>query len=266
MSDSHHDYSALDRPEVRMFLFYPRQEEFRAVPKDNVINILIPVEDNVVIGSTFHSTGKTNPTILFFHGNGEIVADYDDLAPIYNNLGINFLIVDYRGYGRSTGVPSVSAMMSDCHTIMEFVTQWLSDHEFTGPFVVMGRSLGSASALELAATYQDKIDGIIIESGFAYLLPLLQLMGINVRLLGISEEDGCRNLEKIRLFEKPVLIIHAEYDHIIPFSDGQALFDASITSDKTFIKIDGANHNDIMFRGFKIYMQGIHDFIGKLQK
>ncbi len=263
MSHSNPDYSALDRPEVRMFLFYPRQEEFRAVPKDNVIDILIPVEENVVIGSTFHSAGKTNPTILFFHGNGEIAADYDDLAPIYNNLGINFFIVDYRGYGRSTGVPTVSAMMSDCHSIMEFVMKWLSNNEFTGPFVIMGRSLGSASALELAAAYQDRIDGIIIESGFAYLMPLLQLMGINVRHLGISEEDGCRNLEKICLFEKPVLIIHAEYDHIIPFSDGQTLFDASIASDKTFIKIDGANHNDIMFRGFKIYMQGIHDFIGK---
>lgn len=265
MSYSHPDYSVLDRPEVRMLLFHPRHEDFRAVPKDNVIDILIPVEDNVIIGATFHSAGKTNPTILFFHGNGEIAADYDDLAPIYNNQGINFFIVDYRGYGRSTGIPSVSAMMNDCHAIMEFVTRWLGDHECTGPLVVMGRSLGSASALELAATCQDSIDGIIIESGFAYLMPLLQLMGINVRLLGISEEDGCRNLEKIRLFEKPVLIIHAEYDHIIPFSDGQALFDASIASDKKLIKIDGANHNDIMFRGFKIYMQGIHDFIGKFR-
>ena len=112
MSRFNSDYSVLDRPEVRMFLFYPRQEEFRAVPKDNVIDILIPVEDDIVIGSTFHSAGKTNPTILFFPGNGEIAADYDDLAPIYNSLGINFFIVDYRGYGRSTGVPTVSAMMN----------------------------------------------------------------------------------------------------------------------------------------------------------
>lgn len=264
MSHHHHDYSALDRPEVLMFLFHPRREEFRTPPKDNTIDILIPVGDAVVIGSTFHSAGKTNPTILFFHGNGEIVADYDDLAQIYNSLGINFFIVDYRGYGRSTGSPSVGSMMEDCHTILNYVLKWLSDNDFTGPFVIMGRSLGSASALELAANYRDRIDGIIIESGFAYLTPLLELMGINARRLGISEEDGCRNLEKIRLFDKPVLIIHAEYDHIIPFSDGKALFDACNASDKRLIKIDGADHNDVMFRGFKTYMKEIHDFIGNL--
>ena len=46
------------------------------------------------------------PSILFFHGNGEIVADYDDLGPLYNRMGINFLAADYRGYGRSTGRPT----------------------------------------------------------------------------------------------------------------------------------------------------------------
>ena len=264
MSHPHPDYSALDRHEVLTFLFHPRHEEFRTAPKDNTLDILIPVEDDIVIGSTFHGVGKTNPTILFFHGNGEIAADYDDMAPLYNTLGINLFIVDYRGYGRSTGSPSVNAMMGDCHSILNYVTQWLNDNNFTGPFVVMGRSLGSASALELAANHRERIDGIIIESGFAHLIPLLELMGINLRHLGISEEDGCHNLEKIRLFDKPVLIIHAEYDHIIPFSDGQALFDACIASDKTLIQIDGANHNDIMFQGFKVYMKGIHDFIEKL--
>lgn len=56
---------------------------------------------------------KNAPTLLFFHGNGEIVEDYDDIAQIYLKLGINFLPVDYRGYGRSTGSPTVTAMMRD---------------------------------------------------------------------------------------------------------------------------------------------------------
>ncbi|MCK7515883.1 MAG: lysophospholipase [Desulfobacterales bacterium] len=84
--------------------------------------------------------------ILFFHGNGEIVDDYDDLGPFYNRLGINFLAVDYRGYGNSTGKPTTSAMLADCHVIFKFVNDWLREKGYTGALIVMGRSLGSASA------------------------------------------------------------------------------------------------------------------------
>ena len=122
---------------------------------------------------------ESAPNVLFFHGNGEIVADYNDLGPLYISNGLNFMPVDYRGYGRSTGRPTVAAMMMDCHSIFEFTKRWLRDNGYTGRFIVMGRSLGSAPALELASHYKDQIDGLIVESGFAYTGPLLALVGIN---------------------------------------------------------------------------------------
>ena len=197
---------------------------------------------------------ESSPNILFFHGNGEIVADYDEMGPMYNGMGINFLPVDYRGYGRSTGKPTVTAMMRDCHTIFDYVREWLKKERFTGPFILMGRSLGSASVLELASHYQPHTDGLIVESGFSHAGPLLQLLGIDLASLGFSEEEGFRNIDKIRTFDNPTLIIHAEYDHIIPFSDGQDLYDASPALDKTLLKIPGANHNDIFARGLSDYM------------
>jgi fermentation-respiration switch protein FrsA (DUF1100 family) len=255
------DYSILDRPEIISFLFYPRKEGFFSggVHGDN--DILIPVAEDVVIGARFHSAGTSAPTILFFHGNGEIVSDYDDLGPLYVRLGINFLPVDYRGYGRSTGKPTVSAMMGDCHTIFTYLRNWLKDTGHRGPFIVMGRSLGSISALEIASNYGDAIDGLIIESGLAYAIPLLQLLGIDAGHLGISEQDGFSNIEKIQTFSKPTLIIHAQHDHIIPFSDGQALYEASPASDKRFLMIPDANHNDIFARGLRDYMNAIGDLL-----
>ncbi|MBW2637471.1 MAG: alpha/beta fold hydrolase [Deltaproteobacteria bacterium] len=255
------DYSILDRPEIVSFLFYPRKEGFFSGGEGGKGDILIPVAEDVVIGARFHSAGTSAPTILFFHGNGEIVSDYDDLGPIYVKLGVNFLPVDYRGYGRSTGSPTVSAMMDDCHTIFTYVQDWLKEKGHHGPFIVMGRSLGSISALELASHCWDEIDGLIIESGLAYAIPLLQLLGIDAGHLGISEEDGFSNIEKIETFPKPTLIIHAEHDHIIPFSDGQALFEASPASDKRFLMIHGANHNDIFARGLTDYMNAIGDLL-----
>jgi hypothetical protein len=257
------DYSSLDRPEISHRIFYPRAE-WHLSAKTSANEVSIPVEDQIAIGARFHIAGKKAPSILFFHGNGEIAADYDDLGPVYNRMGMNFLVVDYRGYGRSGGEPTVSAMMSDCHKIYDFTRKWMSDNDCTGRFIVMGRSLGSASALELASAHEDRIDGLVIESGFALAEPLLMLLGIDVRSIDFAESKGFRNLDKIKQFRKPVLIIHAEFDQIIPYSDALLFYNASPSREKTLLKISGANHNDIFHRGLTEYMSAIKSFTDRL--
>ena len=258
------DYSMLDSPEITIRIFHPRPE-LHLSSETGANEVFIPVEDGIVIGARFHPAGTEAPNILFFHGNGEIVADYDDLGHVYNRMGINFFPVDYRGYGRSGGEPSVSSMMRDCHTIYHFTRKWLSDNGYTGAFIVMGRSLGSASALELASTYEDRIDGLVIESGFALAEPLLRLLGIDLRSFDFSESKGFRNLDKIKQFHKPVFIIHAEFDHIIPYSDALKFQQASPSPDKTLLKIPGANHNDILSKGLTAYMAAVKSFTERLE-
>ena len=251
------DYSALDRPDVGMFLFHPRKSAPSADSRDNFQEIRIPVAKGIAVGARFHLADAGGATLLFFHGNGEIVADYDDIAPLFNRLGINFWVVDYRGYGISDGTPTASTMMDDCHRIFDFAQKWKAEKRFSGPMIVMGRSLGSASALELAARHPDRIDGLIIESGFAWAGPLLQRLGVDPERIGFDESAGFANVEKIKSFDKPTLIIHAEFDHIIPFSDGKALYDASPADEKTLVTISGANHNDIFLRGLDRYLEAV---------
>ena len=104
------DFSALDIPDVLYRLFHPRPEWGPSRSGDAAHDVLIDVETDVAVGGRFHMTETSAPNILFFHGNGEIVADYDDMGPHYNRMGINFLPVDYRGYGRSTGKPTITAV------------------------------------------------------------------------------------------------------------------------------------------------------------
>ncbi|HOT43285.1 MAG TPA: alpha/beta fold hydrolase [Spirochaetota bacterium] len=259
------DYARFDHPAVSSFLFYPRPEESRSLAGDNIVELSIPVDNDVMVGGKIFTSSKSSPSILFFHGNGEIVIDYDDLGPLYVNLGLNFIPVDYRGYGRSGGSPSVSAMMRDCHTIFDYMKEWLKEEHYTGPFIIMGRSLGSASALELAATRQNEVNGLIIDSGFAYALPLLRIIGVDPDRLGIREEEGFLNIDKIRQFRKPTLIIHAERDHIIPYSDGCALFEASPAETKDLVTIKEANHNTIFMYGLREFLTAVRKLADALE-
>ncbi len=257
--------SLLDHPYVLMVLFHPRPGYPGVTPPANAQDVAIPVAENVVIGGRFHVADANAVNILFFHGNGEIVDDYNDLGPLYNQLGINFLAVDYRGYGRSTGTPTTSGMLRDSHAIFQFVNRWLGDHKHSGALLVMGRSLGSACALELVKHYPEPIAGLIIESGFAYTGPLLRLIGISTEVLRFQESQGVQNLEKIKTYAKPTLIMHAEHDHIIPFSDGEALYTASPAADKRLLKIPQANHNTIFAVGLAEYMAAIQTFADKFR-
>jgi fermentation-respiration switch protein FrsA (DUF1100 family) len=259
------DYSVLDRPEVLQVLFHPRPEPPSAAASTSGLDLQIAVEAAVHVGARFYKAGTDAANLLFFHGNGEIVADYEEIGTLYQRLGINFLPVDYRGYGRSSGTPTVEAMMHDSHAVCRFVVKWLPNRGCRGPMLVMGRSLGSACALELAAACPHVFKGLIVESGFAYAAPLLRLLGVDPQAVGFAEKHGFGNIDKICRCKQPTLIIHAEGDAIIPFSDARALYNACGAADKTLLPIANADHNDLLARGLSAYLTAIATLALKLR-
>jgi len=234
---------------LNSFLFHPR----KAVEPIGEKDVLIPVNENSKVGVRFHLVNPKAPNILFFHGNGEIAPEYDDIASIYNQREINFIIADFRGYGFSNGTPNAENTQLDAHHILDFVLNYLSSKSYKGPLVLMGRSLGSVSVLELSQRYPKDFSGLIIESGFADEEPLFKLIGITAEQAGFSKEDGFLNGEKIKKYTGPLLVIHAEEDHIVPFSQGQDLHDSCPSKEKTFLPIPNANHNNILGVSFQKY-------------
>ena len=242
---------------INTFLFHPRKSHQEMDEKDIQIN----VNDSVKVGTRFHLISKSAPTLLFFHGNGEIGPEYDDIARVYNQKNINFIIADFRGYGFSSGVPDVENTQSDAHIILDFVLKYLKEKNYSGSLILMGRSLGSVSVLELSKRYPHDFSGLIIESGFADEGPLFNLIGTTAQLAGFKKEDGFQNGEKIKNYAGPLLIIHAEQDHIVPFSQGQLLYNSCSSKKKTFIPIPNANHNNILGVSFQKYFEEVEKFI-----
>jgi len=259
------DYTKLDIPEVLQVIFHPRPDDNPPPISDNVIDYRIPVADEIELGARFHMTEDTSSAnIIFFHGNGEIVSDYDDIGPMYNEQNLSLLAVDYRGYGNSSGSPTIAAMMADSIAVLKEVKKWLSANNRTGRLIVMGRSLGSASALEVASSHADDIDALIIESGFAETLPLLASLGVDVEKTGLMESDGFHHIEKIHQVNKPTMILHAQNDQIIPISHGTVLQMECGASAKEIQIVPGTGHNNIIAVTGRMYFEVINRFINKI--
>jgi pimeloyl-ACP methyl ester carboxylesterase len=264
MTEIFYDYSKLDQQEVLQIIFHPRREAYSGPPPDNAVDNIITVDEGIGVHARFHLAGLEEPNILFFHGNGEIISDYDAIGPYYIKFGMNFLAVDYRGYGKSSGNPTVTSMLADSHRILDAVKDWLAKAGHTGPLLVMGRSLGAAAALELASNHADDFAGLIIESGFATTLPLLMNLGVDVARLGITEEDGFRNVRKISSLTKPTLIIHGQYDEIIPVNSAAILQAQSPARAKEFQVVPGASHNTVIASAGELYFSMIKQFCNKI--
>ena len=157
------DYSMLDRPVISMNSFYPRPN-WSATP-EGASDHIIQVEEGVALSSRFFPAGQDTPTVLFFYGNGETATDYNDIAPLYNQTGLNFFVADYRGYGQSGGLPSFSSMLADAGKVLSYVEELLETGGYVKDLYVMGRSMGRHSAFELATAYGQRLKGVIIESG-----------------------------------------------------------------------------------------------------
>jgi len=177
--------------------------------------------------------------VLFCHGNaGNLSHRSGMLRALHELVGVSVLIFDYRGYGRSEGKPSEAGILEDGRA----ARAWLAQRAAVAPdeIVLMGRSLGGAVAIDMAADQQAR--GLVLESTFtsipdiaAYHYPWLP-----VRLLVRTQLNS---LAKIPAYHGPLLQSHGDADTIIPYHLGQRLFEAA-NQPKRFVILPGADHND----------------------
>ena len=249
-----------DHPAVNARVFFPRPDfgfQQPAGSRDEQVQ----VGDGDIVAVRYHLAEPDLPAVLYFHGNGEIVADYDDLAPVFRSAGASLVCADYRGYGKSTGQPSMGRLVRDAHQVLDSVLGVLGSAGHRGPVVVMGRSLGSAPAIELASDRGGEVAGLIVESGFAQVGALLELLGVDLHGIGLGNLQGQDNEDKMARVAAPVLLLHAEQDMIIPLWHAQHNHDRAAAQEKRLVVIPHADHNSIMTVGGHRYWGAIADFL-----
>ena len=223
-------------------LFFPRGDT--APTPENTDEIQVEVEPETFIHIRRHPSSEARFSLLFFHGNGEIVSDYDNLAGHFNALGAELIVADFRGYGRSTGTPSLRAALEDAHKIFD---QLKSNNKLKEKICIMGRSLGSAPTLELCAKRSD-ITGCVLESGYADPVPLVERRGLKINKTTPEENALFNNSQKIRLVKCPLLIMHGADDFLISPHEAKLNFDNAGSKIKHLEILEGVGHNDMMMQ------------------
>jgi alpha-beta hydrolase superfamily lysophospholipase len=250
----------LMEPAVQTALFHPGAGYAQMRLGAGSAEIAVEVESNVDVRVRVHHGPADAPWLLLFHGNGEIAADYDELAPPFIEQGVTFAVAEYRGYGGSGGWPTAENVLADARVVLSTVERLAAGRAV----LVMGRSLGSAPAIDLAASRSPGVAGLIVESGVADTLGLLRTLGVAEGQEGVSEAaGGFDNATKMARVMCPTLVIHGERDRLIPPADGRRLYEACAAADKRLLLIPHGDHNDLFAWGEEEYLKAVKWLVGE---
>ncbi|MFO0665109.1 MAG: alpha/beta hydrolase [Polyangiaceae bacterium] len=229
--------SVFDTPAFNGSLFYPRQDRTEA--PDGAEDIFIKTHDEMArIHVRVHESESSLPVLLFFHGNGEVVSDYDRIGAKFAAAGAALAIAWYRAYGESTGTPTYRNTLEDADRVLEGV--WLT---YERPVIVMGRSLGGACAAELCKVPRDGVIGYVFESSGSDLAGLVRRRGLPVPTFSPEDLATFDPLPKMSACRSPALVLHGAEDRVIEIREAEITHQALAGS--RLVRVAGRGHSDI---------------------
>lgn len=198
------------------------------------------------------------PTLLFLHGSDCNVGNELDHAARLRAIGFNVLLIDYRGFGQSTGgQPSESKVYEDAEAAWNFLN---SEKRLRPAQVVLyGHSLGGAIAIDLATRHADA-QALIVESTFTSMSEMAGLRHYGIFPVDLVLNQRFNSIAKVGKLQLPVLFLHGTSDEIIPYRMSEQLFE-SVRAPKALQLIPGGDHEHDDLAAPKLYGAAIHNFL-----
>jgi len=237
-------------------LMYHPTRQITATPAALMLafdDVALETSDGVKLHGWYVPAAGARATVLFCHGNAGNISGRLGTIRVLHGLGLNVLLFDYRGYGRSAGSPSEEGTYRDA----EAAWRYLVDTRGVAPgaLVIHGRSLGGAVAADLAMRHPPA--ALILESTFTKvadhwigraLAPAVWLSSFRYDAAARVRDLGC-----------PKLVVHSREDRLVPFALGRRLFEAA-AEPKEFLEISGT-HNEGFLTSGTVYTEGLDDFL-----
>lgn len=236
-------------------IFYPSRR-LAATPQDLGIpfeDVDIRTPDNVRLHGWLIKAPSAKSTLLFFHGNAGNIGDRLGKIDLFHRMGLNVLIIDYRGYGNSEGRPTEKGIYSDAAAAYDYLA---GRGDLDGRKIIgYGASLGGAVAVDLAA--RRPVSCLIVDSGFSSAADMAGRIYPFVPpfLLGTKMDS----IGKIKGIAVPKLFLHGTADRTVPLELGRKLYDAA-PAPKEFIGLSGGHNDGHILDGDK-FREGIKNFL-----
>jgi uncharacterized protein len=220
-------------------------------------DVYLKTADGEKLNAWFIPNKDSDLTILFLHGNGGNLYHRLDKIGLINKIPINIFIVDYRGYGKSTGKPSEKGLYIDAFSAYDYLT---NERNIKPENIILyGESLGGAAAIELASKVI--VRGVITEGAFSsgrdmgrFLYPFVP---------GIFISPIFDSISKIKNVTASKLFIHSTEDEIVPYRLGKKLYEAA-DDPKRMVDALG-DHNNMYSDSANEFVELFQSFIREIQ-
>jgi len=240
-------------------IFYP-MKAMGLAPSDGGLgyeDVFFYTKDNKRLNGWFiPSPAGARGTLVFCHGNAGNISHRLEIIKIFNRTGLNVFIFDYRGYGRSEGRPSERGIYLDAEAAYEYILSRADVDK--GSIIIYGESLGCAACIDVSAKVRPR--AVILEGGFSNAKDIArESFPLLPQQLVFFKFD---NISKIKQINSPILVIHSMDDEIVPFANGQRLYEAA-NKPKRFYKIRGG-HNECVITYKEAFEKEVRSFLDEI--
>jgi len=221
----------------------------------------VTTPDGAKLACYRREVGKDSPTVVFFHGNGEVVADYvPGFSSLLAGFGCSVLLAEYRGYGSSSGQPGLQTMLDDVAAILDAID--VPDSRL----VLYGRSIGSLAAIRGIRLRPDAA-ALVIDSGIFDAAERVAAratpdeLGTDAKTLEVAITRELDPVPALATFRGRSLILHAQHDDLVAVTHAQRLFEHA-REPKRLVLFDDGDHNSIFDVNEAEYVRALKDWIG----
>lgn len=189
--------------------------------------------------------------ILYYHGNAGTLHRWGEVVQYHVRLGYDVIVMDYRGYGKSTGKRSQNSMLADAERFYDYTLEHYSEDQIT----VYGRSLGTGLATYVSSKHTPK--RLMLETPYHDLKSLAQRY-YPIFPVGVALRFNFKTNEYIQSVDCPIYIFHGTEDEVVPYKHGQRLYESIPAGKAEFFTIpEGAHKNLIKFAEFRKAVEGV---------
>lgn len=276
----------LDQPLFVEAAFHPRKCEKGTSSFEGAVDGSFALQNNHSVGFRLfphpRCTQEKLPLFVLWHGNAELAAEYDSLAPFWCSVasGASLMVLDFPGYGWATGSPSLSQLGAVGEAISPSVI-WkhaLEPAKVLQPSttIIVGRSIGSVAATAQCLKHKGEVDGLVLDAGISALFELPLVTGMLQELPGYVSgvvtsgflADPFANHRKLSKLELPLLLLHGDSDTLVPVEQARANLHASAapTQLKSLREWPGCGHNDVLHHFGREFFEEVAQFLARSQE